>query len=160
MCGGSGTRVWPESRETRPKQLLDVLTPGETLVQATLARVKEFARPEDVLVVTSEKQLAETARQLPELPAANIISEPFGRNTAACIALSAHILKSRLPEDTVMVVLPADHVIRKLKNDIQDPFQKILERSGNAAKLAGGQPGKNNDDRHRENAHQDAGIKG
>ena len=112
MAGGVGARFWPESRERRPKQLLEVITPGKTLVQATLERTRLFADIHDTFVVTNDVQRPELEAQLPELPLENIISEPFGRNTAACIALAARLLKSRIGEDGIMVVLPADHVIR------------------------------------------------
>ncbi|MDP4198216.1 MAG: sugar phosphate nucleotidyltransferase [Bacteroidota bacterium] len=112
MAGGVGTRFWPESRERKPKQLLDVLTPGTSLVQATLARTQHFAAAEDTIIVTGEAQRIEMQQQLPEIPPENIVSEPFGRNTAPCIALGARLLKPRIGDDGIMVVLPADHIIR------------------------------------------------
>jgi mannose-1-phosphate guanylyltransferase len=112
MAGGVGSRFWPESREKRPKQLLEVVTKGSTLVQSTVERVKQFAEIEHTLIITSESQREELERQLPDVPKENIIAEPFGRNTAPCIALAAEILKKRVGEEAVMVVLPADHVIR------------------------------------------------
>jgi mannose-1-phosphate guanylyltransferase len=112
MAGGVGSRFWPESRERRPKQLLEVVTVGETLIQSTFRRVKEFAAVEDTIIITNEAQREELQRQLPELPARNIFAEPFGRNTAPCIALGAKIIRDRVGEDAVMVVLPADHIIK------------------------------------------------
>jgi mannose-1-phosphate guanylyltransferase len=112
MAGGVGSRFWPESRERRPKQLLDVITPGTSLVQATLQRTKEFAAIEDTIVVTNDVQIDVLREQLPDLPHDNAISEPFGKNTATCIALGAKLLKERFGSDTIMVVLPADHIIR------------------------------------------------
>src|SRR5437016_4082348 len=112
MAGGIGSRFWPESRERRPKQLLEVITKGQTLVQATIERTAAFVDIANTLVVTSAIQRPELERQLPLLPKENIISEPFGRNTAPCIALASHILKARLGQDAVMIVLPADHVIK------------------------------------------------
>lgn len=122
MAGGVGTRFWPESRERKPKQLLDVLSPGVSLVQATLARTKQFAAIEDTIIVTGEAQRAELERQLPEVPKANIISEPFGRNTAPCIALGARLLKERIGEDGIMAVLPADHIIRS-----ENEFARLMK---------------------------------
>ena len=112
MAGGVGSRFWPESRERRPKQLLEVVTSGETLIQSTFKRVKEFAAVEDTIVITNEAQREELQRQLPELPPGNIFAETFGRNTAPCIALGAKIIRDRAGEDAVMVVLPADHIIK------------------------------------------------
>lgn len=112
MAGGIGSRFWPESRERKPKQLLEVVTKGQTLIQATLERVKEFAELEDTIIVTSDVQRPELERQVPAIPKENIISEPLGRNTAPCIALAAHLFAQRLKEDAIMIVLPADHIIR------------------------------------------------
>src|SRR5437868_3727358 len=93
MAGGVGSRFWPASREKRPKQLLEVVTKGRTLIQLTLDRIKEFADYADTLVITNDVQRAEVEAQLPDVPKVNIISEPFGRNTAACISLAEHILR-------------------------------------------------------------------
>lgn len=112
MAGGVGSRFWPESRERRPKQLLEVVNSGETLIQATFRRVKEFADVNDTLVITNEAQREELERQLPDLPSENIFAEPVGRNTAPCVALGAKIIRDRVGDDAVMVVLPADHVIK------------------------------------------------
>lgn len=112
MAGGIGSRFWPESRERKPKQLLEVVTKGQTLIQATIERVQQFVELENVLIITGEAQRPELELQLPGIAKENIISEPFGRNTAPCIALAAHLFEQRLQEDAVMVVLPADHVIK------------------------------------------------
>lgn len=121
MAGGVGSRFWPESREKKPKQLLEVVIPGRTLIQATLDRTQQFASLEDTLVITSDAQREELERQIPELPRQNIISEPFGRNTATCVALAEHLLRERLGPETVMAVLPADHIIRN-----QHEFTRLM----------------------------------
>jgi mannose-1-phosphate guanylyltransferase len=121
MAGGVGSRFWPESRERKPKQLLEVVIPGRTLIQATLDRTAEFAPLSDTLVITSDAQREELAAQIPELPPENIITEPFGRNTATCVALAEHLLSERLGPDTVMAVLPADHIIRN-----QHEFTRLM----------------------------------
>lgn len=121
MAGGVGSRFWPESRERRPKQLLEVVTKGETLIQATFKRVLDFTTAEHTLVITNEAQREELLRQLPELPPENVFAEPFGRNTAPCIAVAAHVLRERVGEDAVMVVLPADHVIKN-----QHEFDRLI----------------------------------
>jgi mannose-1-phosphate guanylyltransferase len=128
MAGGVGSRFWPESRSKKPKQLLDVITPGISLIQATVARTMLFAELADTLIVTNEAQREELERQLPDLPKANIISEPLGRNTAPCIALGARMIRERSDEESVMIVLPADHVIR---NDHE--FARLMKL---AARLA------------------------
>jgi mannose-1-phosphate guanylyltransferase len=112
MAGGVGSRFWPESRERRPKQLLEVVTKGRTLVQATIDRIADFADVSDVIIVTNEAQREELERQLPDVPKENILAEPFGRNTAPCIALAANVIQRRHGSEAVMVVLPADHIIK------------------------------------------------
>ena len=112
MAGGVGTRFWPYSREARPKQLLDVLHRGKSLLQLTLDRTALFAAPENTLIITSKNHFAPLREQASSIPAENIIAEPFGKNTAPCIALAAKIIKERHGDDTVMVVLPADHLIK------------------------------------------------
>ncbi len=128
MAGGVGSRFWPESRARRPKQLLEVITPGVSLIQATVRRTLLFADIGDTLVVTNEVQREELELQLPDLPKANIITEPFGKNTAPCIALGARLLREKSGEDTVMIVLPADHIIRN-----ESEFARLMKL---AARLA------------------------
>jgi mannose-1-phosphate guanylyltransferase len=128
MAGGVGSRFWPESRARRPKQLLDVITPGISLIQATVRRTLLFADIGDTLVVTNEAQREELELQLPDLPKANIITEPFGKNTAPCIALGARLLREKTGEDSVMIVLPADHIIRN-----ESEFARLMKL---AARLA------------------------
>lgn len=109
MAGGSGTRFWPLSRGDRPKQLLPLAGGDESLLQATVRRVSQVIGPEDVLVVTSERLAAATRAQL-ELPEANILAEPVGRNTAPCIGWATTRV-ARADPNAVCVVLPADHHI-------------------------------------------------
>ena len=109
MAGGSGTRFWPASRRARPKQFLPIA--GErTMIAETCARLEGLVDCERVLVVTSGDLAAEVRACLPELPRDNLLVEPVGRNTAACIALAALEVARRDPE-AVQLVLPADHVI-------------------------------------------------
>ena len=109
MAGGRGTRFWPRSREKKPKHLLDIVS-NRTIIQETVDRIKPLIKPKNILIVTGRKHARELMRQLPEVPAKNILIEPIGRNTAACIGLAAvHIQKKA--KDDVMVVLPSDHGI-------------------------------------------------
>ncbi|HEY3875641.1 MAG TPA: sugar phosphate nucleotidyltransferase [Candidatus Kapabacteria bacterium] len=128
MAGGVGSRFWPESRAHKPKQLLDVVTPGVSLIQSTVQRTMLFSDLADTLIVTGEAQRQELERQLPNLPKANIIAEPMGRNTAPCIALGAKMIRERSGEDAIMIVLPADHVIRN-----ETEFARLMKL---AARLA------------------------
>lgn len=109
MAGGGGTRFWPRSRQKKPKQFL-TLTGQRSLLQEALDRVEAVVRPENTWVITSATHQAEVARQLPEVPADQIIGEPVGRDTATCIAVGAALIQKTDPE-AVMVVTPADHVI-------------------------------------------------
>lgn len=112
MAGGVGTRFWPYSREARPKQLLDVLHTGSSLLQSTLERTKTFAPLSDTMIITGKMHIEPLKAQAVGVPEENIIAEPFGRNTAPCIALAAKIIRERHGDDAVMVVLPADHLIK------------------------------------------------
>jgi len=109
IAGGSGTRFWPESRKKRPKQLLSIA--GEkSLLRGTVERILDLIPTERIMIVTVADQSRQILDELPELDPAAVLLEPFGRNTAPCIALSAYRLASVDP-DAVMLVLPADHLI-------------------------------------------------
>lgn len=113
MAGGIGSRFWPKSRMSHPKQFLKVF--GEaTLLQNTVARLQGLIPLEQCYIVTHRRYVDKTQEQLPALPLENILAEPLGRNTAPCITYAALKLLSRDPE-ALMVVLPADHVIRNVR---------------------------------------------
>jgi mannose-1-phosphate guanylyltransferase len=108
LCGGTGSRLWPMSREAHPKPFLPLL--GErTLLQVTVSRLTPNIAPGDVYVVTHEQYAALARAQLPEMPPHHVLAEPSARNTAAAVTLAA--LAVERPDDEVMVVLPADHRI-------------------------------------------------
>lgn len=109
MAGGGGTRFWPRSRTTRPKQFL-TFSGDRTLLQGTLDRIAARVPADRTWVITGAAHAAEAARQLPELPASHVVGEPQGRDTAACIGLGAALIARTDPAAT-MIVLPADHVI-------------------------------------------------
>jgi mannose-1-phosphate guanylyltransferase len=109
MAGGGGTRFWPRSRTARPKQFL-ALAGERTLLQQAADRLEALTPPENMWVITSEAHVGETRRQLPQLPAANVVGEPCGRDTAACIGLGAALVAQHDPK-AVMLVTPADHLI-------------------------------------------------
>jgi mannose-1-phosphate guanylyltransferase len=110
MAGGSGTRFWPLSRSTRPKQFLALGPDERSLLRATAERVWDVLPAERTFVVTSEKLREQVEQELPELAPHQILAEPVGRNTAPCIGWSATHVR-RLDEDAIMAVLPADHYI-------------------------------------------------
>ncbi len=126
MAGGVGSRFWPRSKEKTPKQLLKIF--GErTMIQATVDRLEGVVEKENIFVITNTKQKPEIINQLSEIPAENIIEEPFGRNTAACIGL-ASVVVERLANDGVTIILPADHMIRDL-----DAYHRTLKRAAEFA---------------------------
>lgn len=119
MAGGVGSRFWPRSTEKTPKQLLEIVHKG-TMIQNTVERMSGLIEPSKILVVTSRVQKSTVARQLPQIPAENIIVEPIGRNTAPCIGLAALFIR-RIDPDAVMVVLPADHLMQD-----EEEFRRVL----------------------------------
>jgi mannose-1-phosphate guanylyltransferase len=118
-AGGAGTRLWPLSRASRPKFLLP-LVEGHSLLQLTAARVAPFSPPDRIFAVSGKAHVAAIARQLPELPEANLIVEPGMRGTGSAIALAAMFIAQRDPH-AVMGSFAADHNIRNT-----DAFQQAL----------------------------------
>lgn len=110
MAGGIGSRFWPMSRTGFPKQFLDILHTGRTLIQMTYDRYKEFIPAENIFIVTSKEYAEIVHKQLPELPLANILSEPSRKNTAPCIAYISHKLLL-LNKEALLICAPADHLI-------------------------------------------------
>lgn len=109
-AGGGGTRLWPRSRQATPKQFLDIVS-RRTMLQETADRVEELVPADRVYVITNARHLAPVREQLPSVPPQNIIGEPVGRDSAPAIGLMAALLERVSGPDTIMVVLPADHVI-------------------------------------------------
>ena len=112
MAGGSGTRFWPLSRRRHPKQLLELFGRG-TLLEQTVARLNGLIPPERIYVFTNELIWREVCRRLPQIPRAQIVAEPAGRNTAPTLGVAAHEILGRDPEG-LMLALPSDQVIAKL----------------------------------------------
>ena len=110
MAGGIGSRFWPMSSPEKPKQFLDVLGCGKTLIQLTLARFRTVVPPENVWVVTSRRYESLVREQLPDVPAENVLLEPCRRNTAPCICYVSWKIKKQNPRANI-VVAPSDHVI-------------------------------------------------
>ena len=110
MAGGIGSRFWPISRTNYPKQFLDILNTGRTLIQATYDRFAKFIPAENIYVVTSEQYKDIITKQLTEIPEENILYEPSRKNTAPCIAYISHKLM-RLNANANLICAPADHLI-------------------------------------------------
>ncbi len=110
MAGGTGTRLWPLSQTVKPKQFLDLVGVGKTMIQMTFERFHHICPTDHFVVVTLEQYKDFVIEQLPELPEENILCEPFKRNTAPCIALANAFIKQRDP-DAITIVTPSDHLI-------------------------------------------------
>ncbi|HUR09830.1 MAG TPA: sugar phosphate nucleotidyltransferase [Flavitalea sp.] len=110
MAGGIGSRFWPMSRTNFPKQFLDILNTGKTLIQSTYERFASFIPADNIFVVTSNEYVNIVKNQLPVLPLQNILGEPSRKNTAPCIAYISFKLQQTDPEAS-LIVAPADHLI-------------------------------------------------
>lgn len=110
MAGGIGSRFWPISRTAHPKQFIDILGTGKTLIQQTYDRFLKIVPKENIFILTNESYIKLVKEQLPDLDDSQILAEPIMRNTAPCIAYGSHkILK--LNPDASIVVAPSDHLI-------------------------------------------------
>lgn len=126
MAGGGGTRFWPRSRARRPKQFLS-FSGDRTLLQGTLDRIEAQVPLGQCWVITSAAHRDEALQQLPDVPASQVIGEPMGRDTAACIGLGSALIASRDANATI-IVMPADHAI--------EPAQEFRRAVHAAAQLA------------------------
>ena len=110
MAGGIGARFWPRSKIRKPKQLIRIF--GEnTMIQDTVKRLKGLVINENIYIITNKIQKMRVKEQLPQLPKENIIDEPFGKNTAACIGLASVLIRKKNP-NAVTLILPSDHLIK------------------------------------------------
>lgn len=130
MCGGIGSRFWPYSRTRLPKQFIDFLGTGRSLLQMSFDRISELIPVENILIMTNERYSDLVREQLPELSAGQILLEPARRNTAPCIAWAAWHIAARDPEAS-MIVMPSDHVItrdRLFQQAVRDGFDFVESR--------------------------------
>lgn len=127
MAGGVGSRFWPSSTEDRPKQFLDILGIGKSLLRMTFERSIRLVDAEHVFIVTNKRYKALVQEHLPELPEANILCEPSMNNTAPCIAYTALRIQAQ-DSDASFAVLPSDHVILK-----EDEYIRLLDLAFTAA---------------------------
>ena len=111
MAGGVGARFWPMSRQNHPKQFIDILGTGETLIQSTFRRFEKVCPPENIYIVTNEIYKEQVLKQLP-VTEEQVLCEPTRRNTAPCIAYANYRILERNPEANI-VVAPSDHIIQK-----------------------------------------------
>lgn len=128
MAGGIGSRFWPMSKESYPKQFLDVLGIGKSLIQMTFERLLLTAPSEQIYVVTNERYKDIVLEQLPEIAPEQVLTEPRRKNTAPCIAYAAHKIASINP-DANLVIAPSDHLILN-----ENKFVNIINKALEAAK--------------------------
>ncbi len=110
MAGGIGSRFWPMSRTDFPKQFLDILGTGKTLIQQTFDRFRQLIPAENIFVITSQEYIPIVKKQLADIPEENILGEPSRKNTAPCVAYISFKLHQKDPEAT-LIVAPSDHLI-------------------------------------------------
>lgn len=133
MAGGVGVRFWPYSRNSKPKQFLDVLGTGKTLIQSTLERFLPICPIENIFVVTHEEHAGLVKQQLPQLSMDQILAEPMRKNTAVCIAYASYKIQ-QINKDAVIVVSPSDHLILK-ENEFLDIIKKAVDQAKSEDKL-------------------------
>jgi mannose-1-phosphate guanylyltransferase len=119
MAGGIGSRFWPMSRIARPKQFLDILSSGRTLIQSTFDRMVQLATADRILVVTNEDYKDLVQEQLPQIRPQHILAEPVGRNTAPCLMFALRMISSIEPE-AVVIATPADHLVTQSGLFVED----------------------------------------
>ena len=120
MAGGIGSRFWPMSKIDFPKQFLDILGTGETLIQQTFSRLVKVCPIENIIIVTNKNYKDLCLQQLPDIIEKNILCEPAMRNTAPCVAYAAFKIQSNNP-DANMIIAASDHIITK-----EDEFVRVM----------------------------------
>lgn len=123
MAGGIGSRFWPYSRVNKPKQFLDVLNIGKTLIQITFERFENICPKENIFIVTNEDYVDLVKEQLPDVKDEQIIAEPIRRNTAPCIAYVSQKIYAK-DKSANIIVTPSDHLVLKQQN-----FEKTLKKA-------------------------------
>ncbi|MDZ7743072.1 MAG: mannose-1-phosphate guanylyltransferase [Bacteroidota bacterium] len=127
MAGGIGTRFWPMSRTSHPKQFIDILGTGKTLIQQTFERFEKVCLKENILIVTNGIYKEMVMEQLPGIAEEQVVCEPARRNTAPCIAYANYKIHAKNP-DAVVVVAPSDHIILK-----EQEFENVILSALSAA---------------------------
>ncbi len=133
MAGGTANRFWPVSRETKPKQFLDISGTGKSFVRTTYERFSEIVPKENIIIVTLTRFAELVHTQIPELPEGNLLLEPYARNTAPCIAYATYSILKRNPEATV-IATPADHIITD-EDKFKAAILKMMEYAENKPAL-------------------------
>ena len=124
MAGGIGSRFWPMSRTAHPKQFLDILGTGKTLLQQTYERFLNVCPIENIYVVTNDSYRELVFQQLPNLSQNQVLGEPIRRNTAPCIAYASYKINQSNPNANI-VIAPSDHIISK-ENDFVEAIKNAM----------------------------------
>ncbi len=125
MAGGIGSRFWPMSRNNYPKQFIDILGSGKTLIRQTFERFLKICPLENIYVVTNESYLDHVYKLIPEISKSQVLAEPLRRNTAPCVAYASFKISAMNP-DANIVVAPSDHVIKD-EEGFQEAILKALD---------------------------------
>jgi len=133
MAGGVGSRFWPMSKSSFPKQFHDVLGNGQTLLQLTANRFNKICPKENIYIVTNKNYKSIIEQQLPYVSASQILLEPCMRNTAPCIAYAAYKIHSKNP-NAKLIIAPSDHLINK-KEAFEKTINTALEQTDNGEYL-------------------------
>src|SRR5688500_1642157 len=128
MAGGVGVLFWPYSRNLKPKQFLDVLGTGKTLIQSTFERFLPICPPENIYIVTNVEHANLEREQLPQTDDDQILAEPMRKNTAACIMYATFKIAQK-NKDAIIVVSPSDHLILK-----EVEFLEVIGKAADQAK--------------------------
>ncbi|MDE6715743.1 MAG: mannose-1-phosphate guanylyltransferase [Muribaculaceae bacterium] len=120
MCGGIGSRFWPYSRTDKPKQFIDFLGTGRSLLQMTFDRISRVVSPDNIIIVANKMYLDLIQQQLPQVRKENILLEPARRNTAPCIAWATNHIRAINPKASV-IVAPSDHLVLR-----EDAFERSI----------------------------------
>ncbi len=126
MAGGIGSRFWPLSTEEKPKQFLDILGIGKSLLQMTYDRLTKICPENNILIVTNKRYKSLVQEHLPQLPEENILLEPLRKNTAPCIAYANHKIRARHKKHANIIVASSDHLIlneQEFVNVVQQGFE-------------------------------------
>lgn len=122
MAGGIGSRFWPKSRSAKPKQFLDILNSGKTLLQMTFERFEKIVARENIYIITGDEYTALIKEQLPGIKDVQIIREPFRRNTAPCITYACDKIYAK-DKNATIIISPSDHLISQ-----EEKFQDVIKK--------------------------------
>lgn len=134
MAGGIGSRFWPYSRNQYPKQFLDILGTGKSLLKMTYDRLTQIVKAENILIISHQDYKSIVQDQIPQLPFDNLVCEPLRKNTAPCSAMAAQLIMQK-DSDAIILTAPADHLILQEDQFVQDILEGVEFLKNNDALL-------------------------